>query len=185
MPRRVRHTYSYRHRRRPTRTDHRQLEECHAAFEKGTFKICDRTKSSLDSFDGHPTVKVFNSTLTLQYDLAEAGEENALVMAEAWESCFVGTAGTFNKQKVLAAGTDIAEKALATWRGICRAEHTGSKAEFAHRLTAELERKTETRGFATTFEIPDYLRSAIAYVGDSVQLSTSPTPSPAPAIISL
>ena len=71
------------------------------AFENGTFKICDRTKKLIRLFDGHPTVKVFNSTLTLEYDLAKAGEENALVMAEAWESCFVGTAGTFNKQKVL------------------------------------------------------------------------------------
>ena len=26
---------------------------------------------------------------------------------------------------------------MATWRGICRGEHTGSKAEFAHRLAAE------------------------------------------------
>lgn len=151
------------------------------AIEDGTFKVCARTKKLISLFDGHQTVKVFNSKLTLEYDLAEAGAENALVMAAAWESCFVGTAGTFNKQKVLDAGTDTTNKALVTWRGICRAEHTGSKAELAHRLAAELERKTDDNDFATPFEVPDYLKNAIVYVVESVQSST-PTPSPVPEI---
>jgi len=145
-------------------------------FENSTFKLSDRTKKLIRLFDGHQTVKVFNSKLTLEYDLAEAGDENALVMAKAWESCFVGSAGTFNRQKVLDAGDDITERALATWRGICRAEHSGSKAEFAHRLTEELDRRDEKGEFITVFDIPDYLKRAIAYVAESVQVPESLTP---------
>jgi hypothetical protein len=60
------------------------------------------------------------------------------------------------------------DKAMATWRGICRADHTGSKAEFAHRLAAHLS-KVETNGqFTHSFSIPEYLENAIKHVVSSV-----------------
>ena len=68
--------------------------------ENGAFRLSNRTKKLINLFAGHPSVRVFHSQLTLEYDMAEAGDGNALAMADTWESCFVGTAGTFNRQKV-------------------------------------------------------------------------------------
>jgi putative ATP-dependent endonuclease of OLD family len=48
----------------------------------GTFTISNRTTKLVDIFRGHRTVRVYHSKLTLEYDLAEAGDENAAVMAD-------------------------------------------------------------------------------------------------------
>jgi putative ATP-dependent endonuclease of the OLD family len=143
--------------------------------EHGNFMLSDRTRNLIEIFAGHQTVKVFHSNLTLEYDLAEAGDKNSIVMAEVWESCFVRMPGTFNKQRVDEAGPVRKEKALAAWRGICRADHTGSKAEFAHRLAAHLNKKDESGQFTTTFDVPDYIKLAIAYVVDRVKPPAPPT----------
>jgi len=144
---------------------------------KPPFQLSDRTKKLLKMFDGHTTVEVFHSKLTLEYDLAEAGNENAAVMAEVWESCFTGKPGTFNSDRVTAAGASTHDKAMATWRGICRAEHSGSKAEFAHRLAAHLGKQDATGHFTCAFDVPEYLRLAIKHVVavDSVTAPTPPT----------
>ncbi len=73
-------------------------------------------------------------------------------MTDVWESCFEGVPGTLNR-KLLDATDD---KSLAVWRGICRASHTGGKADFAHRLAERLE----TAG--SEFAVPNYLRRAIS-----------------------
>lgn len=139
--------------------------EADSAEEDGTgFKLCDRMNKLLELFVGHASVKVFHSKLTLEYDLAEAGDGNAAVMAEVWESCFVGKPGTFNKEKVDSAETSKADKALAAWRGICLANHSGSKAEFAHRLSAKLAEKDATGQPSTVFDVPPYIKDAIDYV---------------------
>ena len=148
--------------------------------ENGAFKQCDRTKKLLRIFDGHRTVKVFTSKLTLEYDLAEAGGENAMTMAGVWEECFTGTPGTFNKTKVTDAGTVLQAKALAAWRGICRAEHSGSKAEFAHRLAALLALKNANGAFVTPFDIPRYLQDAIMHAVTGVTTPVAASGAPAP-----
>lgn len=140
------------------------------------FKLSARTRKLINLFDKHPTVEVFPSKITLEYDLAEAGDDNPLVMAEVWESCFEGTPRTFNKNHVSEPSLDLQSKALIAWRGICRAEHTGSKAEFAHRLTEHLNKRGDDGGVAHAFDIPNYLLQAIQYVVNSVQTSTSDTP---------
>ena len=137
-------------------------------MENGNFKLSDRTRKLIDIFNGHHTVKVFHSKLTLEYDLAEAGDENAMIMAEVWESCFVGTPGTFNKSRVTAAGPAREAKAMAAWRGICQAEHSGSKAEFSQRLTAHLSKRNAVGQFSA-FDVPNYLSQAITYVVNSVK----------------
>lgn len=142
--------------------------------ENGVFKLSDRTQSLIETFKGHPTAKVFHSQLTLEYDLAAAGAENADVMAEAWESCFNGTPRTFNKSIVAAAGSNLEDIAMAAWRGICKASHTGSKADFAHRLAASLD-CNENRNVSLVFRIPSYLRDAILYVGNKVEVPASIT----------
>jgi hypothetical protein len=52
---------------------------------------------------------------------------------------------------------------MVAWRGICRAEHTGSKAEFAHRLAERLCEKENSGEWKFTFDVPTYLRDAIAH----------------------
>jgi len=136
--------------------------------EEKAFSLSDRTKNLKDAFSNHDTVKVFHSELTLEYDLAKAGDENAKAMAQAWEECFMGNPGTFNQQRVAAARLSREEKALIAWRGICRSEHTGSKAAFAHRLAAILDEE-ENGTFSTQFEVPDYLKDSIMHVVNRVK----------------
>lgn len=136
-------------------------EEDSPEMDGANFKQCDRLVNLLSQFAGHSTVKVSPSKLTLEYDLAEAGNNNALAMASAWEACFKGTPGTFGKRKLADEKLTTQEKAMIAWRGICRAEHTGSKAELAHRLAAALEDKTIAD---LPFEVPKYLKDAIEHV---------------------
>jgi putative ATP-dependent endonuclease of the OLD family len=70
--------------------------------EDSGFKLSDRTAKLVQLFSGHRTVKVCCSQVTLEYDLAEAGDKNAALIAKAWEECFVGTPGTLNSSKVVA-----------------------------------------------------------------------------------
>jgi putative ATP-dependent endonuclease of OLD family len=152
----------------------------------GAFVQSDRTKKLIQLFHKHPTVEVYASQLTLEYDLAEAGEDNAAAMAAVWESCFQGTPGTFNKSMILSEGATREEKALIAWRGICRASHSGSKAEFAHRLADALSGQEEGGETIANFAIPPYLKSAIECVvdvghrpvpaGASVNENTDPGP---------
>ncbi len=138
------------------------------------FTLSDRTTRLQQVFGGNPMVKVFHSALTLEYDLAEAGDENADVMAEVWESCFKGAPSTFNRSRIAVAGASKYDKAIATWRGICRAQHSGSKAEFAHRLAAHLAEVDATGQLACIFETPTYLKMAIEHVvGNSGLVASS------------
>ena len=143
--------------------------------EGSAFKLSDRTKKLASIFSGHQTVEVFHANLTLEYDLAKAGDNNAAVMAQVWEGCFDGKPKTFNCEKVADAGMDCEAKAMAAWRGICRADHSGSKAEFAHRLSAKLVGSDGSGECPLVFDVPDYLGNAILYVVSRV---TSPALAP-------
>jgi putative ATP-dependent endonuclease of OLD family len=147
-------------------------QEAMPKVENGQFLQSDRTKKVLSLFAGRPNIKVCCSQLTLEYDLAEAGDANGLVMGEVWESCFVGKPGTFNRNAVLQCGSRQ-EKALAAWRGICRASHTGSKADFAHRLTESLSARQAETWTITGFEVPAYIRDAIEHVVKGATASAS------------
>jgi putative ATP-dependent endonuclease of the OLD family len=135
------------------------------------FKVSDRTAKLTAIFDGHATVRVMPSKVTLEYDLAEAGRPNARVMAAAWKQCFDGSPKTFNKSILAEADETEAARALATWRGICRANHSGSKAEFSHHLAELLTSKRRSGQWAFNFEIPKYLRDAITYAVSSLDQS--------------
>jgi putative ATP-dependent endonuclease of OLD family len=126
----------------------------------GTFELSARTVKLVESFTGHPTVGVYHSKLTLEFDLAEAGDANAGDVATAWERCFDGTPRTLTRAMVAAEGMTRREKALAVWRGVCLACSAGSKAELAQHLTDML---AEDRG-CPEFVIPDYLAAAIRHV---------------------
>ncbi len=136
----------------------------------GSFAVSDRAQKLVDLFSGHQSVSVFRSQITLEYDLAAAGDTNADVMADVWETCFDGTPRTFSKTTLVAAGSDRDQRALHVWRGICRSEHTGSKADFAHRLAERLSHTNPDDSFVDQFTVPTYLTNAIQYVVDRVTL---------------
>jgi putative ATP-dependent endonuclease of OLD family len=141
--------------------------------EGSSFKLSDRSSKLVEIFVGHQTVQIFHSKITLEYDLAEAGDENAARMATVWEKCFDGVPGTFNSTRVIESGVDRHAKAMAAWRGICRARHTGSKAEFAQRLAAKIVEKDKDDQWVLAFDIPLYLEKAITYVVVSCKQSAS------------
>lgn len=138
--------------------------EAEPEWEGNAFKVCDRTKRLISAFAGHGHVRVCHSDLTLEYDLALAHSDNADLMATTWEGCFVGQPGTFNRA-IVASKELPRDRAMAAWRGICRAGHSGSKAEFAHQLAAEIGRKNEKAAEWThPFIVPKYLSEAIEFV---------------------
>lgn len=126
----------------------------------GEFTLSARTSKLRESFEGHATVRVYNSKLTLEYDLAEAGDANALHVADAWERCFEGNPRTLTRAMVQDSGVSRRDKALIVWRGVCLASSTGSKAELAQHLTNMLADPAACPGFV----VPDYLKAAIEYV---------------------
>jgi putative ATP-dependent endonuclease of OLD family len=117
-------------------------------------------------------VKIYHSQVTLEYDLAEAGDNNAAIMAEVWNKCFTGMPGTFNSNLLTTAGNDRTDKALCAWRGICRASHSGSKAEFAQRLAARLDIFKDSKP-VEIFEVPSYIAEAIKLVAGKVNGTVS------------
>lgn len=140
----------------------------------GAFAVSDRITELLSQFQGRPCVRVFHSAVTLEYDLAAASKENALIMATEWERQFKGRPGTLNRAQI--AGIDNGEaRALAVWRGICRADTTGSKAEFAHFLAEYLDSPPEG---SAVFVVPPYIQGAIKYLKQ--QLRPEPVPKKGP-----
>lgn len=130
----------------------------------GSFCRSDRANSLLVAFDANGPARVFLSQVTLEYDLAAAGDENPLLMTTAWESTFTRPPGTLNRARLEQAGTTREERALCVWRGICRASHTGSKAEFAQALALALDSRNEDGNWSHRFEVPGYLARAIRHV---------------------
>lgn len=135
----------------------------------GVFKISDRTAGLLELFNDHRSVKVYHSQVTLEFDLAEAGDLNVVLMAEVWNECFKGSPGTFNAHRLTTAGSERSAKAICAWRGICRASHSGSKAEFAQRLAAKLSHSKKAGIPAEQFEVPRYIKDAIEFVVGKVK----------------
>jgi putative ATP-dependent endonuclease of OLD family len=128
--------------------------------ENGQFVVSARTARLIESFTGHATVGVYHSKVTLEFELAEAGDANAEHVATAWERCFDGTPRTLSRAKVTCDGMTRREKALAVWRGVCLSCSTGSKAELAQHLAVMLAEDSGCPGFA----VPEYLEAAVRHV---------------------
>lgn len=135
--------------------------------EASRFTRCERAKKLESLFLGRPCVRVAISQVTLEYDLAAAGSRNPEIMADAWASTFSGAPGTFNRAKLEEAGSELKTRALITWRGICRASHSGSKADFAQVLAERLH-QARTSGNPLSFAVPDYLKTALKFVANVV-----------------
>lgn len=128
--------------------------------EDGSFTLSARTAKLKGEFMNHENVRVFHSNVTLEYDIAEAGDLNAILVAEAWERCFDRRPLNLNRAMVEDDRLSRKEKALLVWRGVCLSSSTGSKAELAQCLSEMLEEHTEHREFI----VPQYLVDAIQYV---------------------
>ena len=129
--------------------------------------VCARVQGLLDTHKGGEFVDVFHSNVTLEYSLAEAGANNPTVLCEVWESMFKGAPKTLNKQKLAECGGDHAEEVLAVWRGICLADATCSKAEFAQALAAHLDARQANGDYVvelTDFIVPSYMQAAFTHV---------------------
>lgn len=118
---------------------------------------CDRVVRLQALLEDRADVRVFPSSVTLEYDLAEAGDRNPWVMAELWKE-ILPRGRTFNRE-LLAAQTCHSDRALTVWRGVCLANHSGSKAELAHRLAEWLAENQEAE-----FTLPEYIENAIRWV---------------------
>lgn len=153
----------------PPVEDGGKWQEARPRQEHGEYVLSARTTKLVKRFDTHPTVRVCHARVTLEYDLAAAGPENARFMAEAWARCFDGKPRTFSKGMVTAADLTPDDKALTVWRGVCLANSTGSKAELAQHLTEMLL----DPGGCPDFEVPAYLAAAIRFVANDVSLPPS------------
>ena len=131
----------------------------------GNFPRSDRTENLISKFQEHPSVRVFSSELTLEYDLAAPTKANAQLMAEVWRDQYPQSP-VVTPDLVNATGSSQ-EAALTVWRGICRSETSGSKAEFAHSLAERLSDTT-----TEDFEVPAYIRQAIEWVCPSPEATT-------------
>jgi putative ATP-dependent endonuclease of OLD family len=144
--------------------------------KNGQIVIGSRTAKLTASLMSNVSIKLFASSVTLEYDMAEAGGKNPDVMCQAWESCFEGKPATFNTEILKAAGDDREQRVLATWRGICRANASRGKAEFAQALAESLDAKTKAGTYQIEpdgFEIPQYLKNAFAFiVGDDAKTTS-------------
>ena len=127
----------------------------------GAFHVSDRATLLKQDFAADSSVAAFCSAVTLEYDLAAAGPANPKIMATVWGTCFEGRPKTL-KVKQLEVLTGAEDRALAVWRGICRAKHTGSKAEFAQRLALALD--PTDKDCWTEFVVPTYIQDAIRSV---------------------
>ncbi|MDP9349694.1 MAG: AAA family ATPase [Gemmatimonadota bacterium] len=118
---------------------------------------CDRLKGLQSILCDRRDVRVFPSTVTLEYDLAAAGESNPLVMTEIWNE-ILPRGRTLNRA-LLEQQASLEDRALTVWRGICLANHSGSKAELAHRLAEWLADNPEK-----AFTVPGYIEEAVRSV---------------------
>jgi len=131
------------------------------------FEQSSRTRRLLTEFDAHPCIRVFPSMVTLEYDCAAASAENVELMLEVWESGHKG--GRTVQRRIVEAAED---QALELWRGICRAHHGWSKADFAHLLASRLDEP----GLEPGVTVPAYIADAIADVTARVRGLASPGP---------
>jgi len=127
--------------------------------ESGKFVVSSRVANLLKICEDNATLRVFHSGVTLEYDLAAAGADNALTMAQRWEA-YHPDGRTLKAADI--ERCDQGERALRVWRGICRANHVVSKAGFAHELAEWLDNTSAVRN--GLFTVPQYLSEALAWV---------------------
>lgn len=103
------------------------------------------------------------ASVTFEHELANAGPNNPIVVAQAWEDCHDGMPQILNRERIACLPT-TPEQALLCWRAICIADQGKHKAAFAQALSALLDDKNATGAYTITneqFSVPPYLVEAI------------------------
>lgn len=134
----------------------------------GDKNVCDRTQKLLNTFDQIDNVFVRHSTITLEYDLAKASDDNSLTMAKAWEKCFSGQAHTLTED-IIQQLPSLEEKAKRIWRVICLSGNSHGKGDFASNLASVLEEIDVNGRFVNKFEVPVYIFRAINFVNNGIK----------------
>lgn len=127
--------------------------------DAGEYRVSARAKKLQTMFVGTTHVRVLLSSVTLEHDLALAGDHNAVYIARAWARCFDGAPRTLTEAMVSAEGLDRKDKALIVWRGVCRSGTVGSKAELSQNLAELLTDAASTPDWVS----PKYLEDAIRH----------------------
>jgi putative ATP-dependent endonuclease of OLD family len=125
--------------------------------EHGNPIPCGRLRNLQAMVQDLRSVQVFPSMVTLEYDLAEAGEANPGVLTEIWKE-IVPQSRTLNRALIDRQASHL-DRALTVWRGVCLANHAGSKAELAHLLAEWMVQHPEEE-----FTVPRYIEDAIRFV---------------------
>lgn len=126
---------------------------------KGRFEVSKRTTNVIEQFSDDPSIQVFPSSVTLEYDLAAVSRQNAQVMASVWTQLYPGSS-VITEDAIAEAESNV-EAGLRIWRGVCRSSSSGSKAHFAHALAHRIGLPD------TTFDLPMYIRDAFDWVSPS------------------
>ncbi|MFM6930362.1 MAG: AAA family ATPase [Bdellovibrio sp.] len=117
---------------------------------------------------GNPNIEDCVSKVTLEFDLAHAGNKNAEVMCDAWDSLSEsGRSSSVLKKADVQGKAENKDKALLVWRGICRSSTTRTKGEFAQALLEKLSEKNKDGIYvvpSTDFVIPEYILKAFNHV---------------------
>lgn len=131
----------------------------------GNATVCSRTTRLIRTFENFDNVTVFHSKITLEYDLANSGENNPLVMAEAWEKISnSGSSKNLNKSVIENLKT-LDDKSLWIWRSVCLAESSYSKGDLANSLADLLE---NNKSNAEYFTVPKYITDAVNFVEEKI-----------------
>ena len=126
-----------------------------------------KAKDSLKDFDN---IKVFNSSITFEYDLARVSKDNALVISLAWERCFKGRPKLLNTEVINELTTRKA-KAEHIWRVVCLSKNKNGpgKGDLASNLALLLEEKNTDANPLHAFIVPPYIQKALKFVDDRVK----------------
>jgi putative ATP-dependent endonuclease of OLD family len=134
-----------------------------AKDEEGQIRVCERVTNLQSDLAACLTTEVFPSTVTLEYDLAWAGDDNPRIMCEAWENCFVGTPKKLNLVE-LAKSSDHQSRVSKVWTEICYDSTTRGKGEFAQALAEALSSRGPDGQFSCQqFKVPGYIEKAIRF----------------------
>jgi putative ATP-dependent endonuclease of OLD family len=130
----------------------------------GNIVASTRTKTLRSKFEGNASISVYNSSVTFEYDLADAGPKNADVMCKAWENCFAGKPLKLNSDLMAGIGSNHRVRTLAVWDAICNDSAGASKGAFAQELAELLEERNPDETYVVgDFVVPPYIQSAIKH----------------------
>ena len=143
----------------------KKWNEAYIAWDKlGDDVVSSRTKKLEAAFADSTNVNVYKSKITLEYDLALAGPQNALVIAKAWS--LFGSPRILN-ETVINEINGLESRALRVWQTVCLQDEYYGKGYLAHNLADLLEEKNGKQ-YVYKFGIPKYIRNAIKHVIDNI-----------------